>query len=133
MPVTSDPEVHKKLIKHLETKQKTVSRKYNGYEYIENKSSDILLIAYGALSRAAYDLKDNFAIYRPVRIFPIVEKLRDIAKKYKEIVVMEMNTGQYANEVERLLHREVKLISIMGGEIDLNEIWTKLRRIKRGK
>ena len=133
MPITSDPEVHKKLIKHLETKQKKVSRKYNDYEYIENKSSDILLITYGALSRAAYDLKEDFAIFRPVRIFPIVEKLKEIAKQYKEIVVMEMNAGQYANEVERLLHREVKLISIMGGKIDLNEIWTKLRRIKKGK
>ncbi len=132
-PATSDPEVHKKLIKHLEAKQKKVSRKYNDYEYIENKSSDILLITYGALSRAAYDLKEDFAIFRPVRMFPIVEKIKDIAKKYKEIVVMEMNTGQYANEVERLLHREVKLISIMGGEIDLNEIWTKLRRIKKKK
>ncbi len=132
-PVTSDPEVHKKLIKHLETKQKKVSMKYNDYEYIENKSSDILLISYGALSRAAYDLKEDFAIYRPVRIFPIVEKIKDIAKKYKEIVVLEMNTGQYANEVERLLHREVKLISIMGGKIDLNEIWKKLRRIKKKK
>ncbi len=133
MPVTSDPEVHRKLIKHLEAKQKKVSRKYNNYEYIENKSSDILLITYGALSRAAYDLKEDFAIYRPVRMFPIVEKIKEIAKKYKEIVVMEMNAGQYANEVERLLHREVKLISIMGGKIDLNEIWTKLRRIKKGK
>jgi 2-oxoglutarate ferredoxin oxidoreductase subunit alpha len=132
-PVTSDPEVHKKLIKHLEAKQKKVSRKYNDYEYIENKSSDILLITYGALSRAAYDLKEDFAIFRPVRMFPIVEKIKDIAKHYKEIVVMEMNTGQYANEVERLLHREVKLISIMGGKIDLNEIWTKLRRIKKKK
>ncbi len=132
-PATSDPEVHKKLIKHLEAKQKKVSRKYNDYEYIENKSSDILLITYGALSRAAYDLKEDFAIFRPVRMFPIVEKIKEIAKKYKEIVVMEMNTGQYANEVERLLHREVKLISIMGGEIDLNEIWTKLRRIKKRK
>ncbi|ODS29819.1 MAG: 2-oxoglutarate ferredoxin oxidoreductase alpha subunit, partial [Candidatus Scalindua rubra] len=131
MPVTSDPEVHKKLIKHLETKQKKVSRKYNNYEYIENKSSGILLITYGALSRAVYGLKEDFAIYRPVRIFPIVEKLKDIAKKYKEIVVMEMNTGQHANEVERLLHREVKHVSVMGGKIDLNEIWTKLRRIKK--
>jgi 2-oxoglutarate ferredoxin oxidoreductase subunit alpha len=133
MPATSDLEVHKKLIKHLEAKQKKVSRKYNDYEYIENKSSNILLITYGALSRAAYGLKEDFAIFRPVRIFPMVEKIKDIAKKYKEIVVMEMNTGQYANEVERLLHREVKLISIMGGEIDLNEIWTKLRRIKKRK
>ena len=132
-PMTSDPEVHKKLIKRFEAKQKKVSRKYNDYEFIENKNSDILLIAFGALSRAAYDLKDDFSIYRPIRIFPIVEKLKEIAKKYKEIVVMEMNAGQYANEVERLLHREIKSIPILGGKIDLNEIASKLRRIKRKK
>jgi len=132
-PVTSDPEVHKKLIKRLETKQKKVARKYNDYEYIENKNSKILIIAYGALSRAAYDLKDDYAIYRPVRIFPIVEKLKEIAKDYEDIVVIEMNTGQFANEAERFLHREIKLIPILGGKIDLNEIWTKLRRIKKKK
>ena len=132
-PVTSDPEVHKKLIKHFETKQKKVARKYNDYEYIENNESDILLITFGALSRAAYDLKEDFAIYRPIRIFPIVERLKEIAKKYKEIVVMEMNTGQYANEVERLLHREIKSIPILGGKIDLNEIASKLRKIKKKK
>ncbi len=130
-PVTSDPEVHKKLIKRLETKQKKVSRKYNDYEYIENKDSKSLLITYGALSRAAYDLKDDYAIYRPVRIFPIVEKLKEIAKDYEEIVVMEMNTGQYVNEVERLLHRKINFIPILGGKIDLNEIWTKLKKIKK--
>ncbi len=132
-PVTSDPEVHKKLIKRLEAKQKKISRKYNDYEYIENKDSDTLLIAYGAMSRVAYDFKEDFAIYRPVRIFPIVEKIKEIAKKYKEIVVIEMNTGQYANEVERFLYREVKLIPILGGKIDLNEIASKLRRIKKKK
>ena len=132
-PATSDPEVHKKFIKHLEAKQKKVSKKYNNYEYIENKDSDTLLIAYGAMSRVAYDFKEDFAIYRPVRILPIVEKIKEIAKKYKEIVVMEMNTGQYANEVERFLHREVKLIPILGGKIDLKEIASKLRKIKKKK
>jgi 2-oxoglutarate ferredoxin oxidoreductase subunit alpha len=46
---------------------------------------------------------------------------------------MEMNTGQYANEVERLLYREVKLLPILGGKIDLNEIASKLMRIKKKK
>jgi 2-oxoglutarate ferredoxin oxidoreductase subunit alpha len=132
-PVTSDPEVHKKLIRRLEAKQKKISRKYNDYEYIENKDSDTLLIAYGAMSRVAYDFKEDFAIYRPVRIFPIIEKIREIAKKYKQIVVMEMNMGQYANEIERLLLREVKLLPILGGKIDLNDIAAKLRGIKKRK
>ncbi len=132
-PATSNPEVHKKLIKHLETKQKKVSKKYNDYEYIENNSSDTLLIAYGAMSRASYNFKDDYSIFRPIRIFPIVEKIKEIAKKYKEIIVMEMNTGQYKSEVEKLLHREVKLVPILGGKIDLQDIWGGLRRLKRGK
>ncbi len=132
-PVTSDPEVHKKLIRRLEAKQKKISGKYNDYEYIENKDSDTLLIAYGAMSRVAYDFKDDFSIYRPVRLFPIIEKIREISKKYKQIVVMEMNMGQYANEIERLLLREVKLLPILGGKIDLNEIAAKLKGIKKRK
>ncbi|MDR4503946.1 MAG: hypothetical protein MRK01_04025 [Candidatus Scalindua sp.] len=131
LPATSDPEIHRKFIKHLEKKQKKVAKKYNGYEYIENASSDTLLIAYGALSRVSYHFKDDFAIYRPVRIFPMVEDIKEIAGQYKKIVVMEMNAGQYVNEVERMLHRKVHLISILGGKIDLQEIWTKLRRFRR--
>ncbi len=133
IPATSDPEVHKKFIKHLERKQKRIAKKYNGYEYIENSSSDTLLIAYGSLSRVSYHFKDDFAIYRPIRIFPMIEDIKEIAGQYKEVIVMEMNTGQYANEVERLLHHKVHLVPILGGKVDLQEIWTKLRRTRRGK
>lgn len=133
-PETSNPEVHKKLIKHFENKQKKVAKKYNHYEYIENKSSKSLLISYGAVSRAAFHFKDEYALYRPIRIFPMVEDIKEIAKKYKEVIVMEMNVGQYAGEVERLIHRDVKRISILGGKIDLRDITTRLKRTgKKGK
>jgi len=39
---------------------------------------------------------------------------------------MEMNTGQYAHEIERILHREVEFIPILGGRIDLAEINQKI-------
>ncbi len=132
-PATSNPDVHKKLIRHFETKQRKVAKKYNHYEYIENKSSDALLISYGAMSRAAYSFKEDYAIYRPIRIFPMVEDVKVIAKKYKEVIVMEMNSGQYANEVERLIHREVKLVSIQGGKIDLQDIGSRLKRARKKK
>ncbi len=132
-PAASDTDAHKKLIKHFETKQKKIAKKYNNYEYVENKSSDTLLISYGATSRASYYFKEDYAIYRPIRIFPIVEDIKEIAKKYKKIVVIEMNAGQYANEVERLIHREVELISIQGGRIDLHDIGLRLKRINRKK
>ena len=125
-PITSNPEVHRDLISHLQEKQCEVSKKYNFYEYIENDSSDTLLISYGALSRAAYYFKENYAIYRPIRMFPVVEDIKDIAEKYNNIVVMEMNAGQYAGEIEKICHREVGLISILGGRIDIKEIEHRL-------
>jgi 2-oxoglutarate ferredoxin oxidoreductase subunit alpha len=125
-PMTSSPEVHRSLISHLQTKQHEVSKKYNLYEYIENTSSDTLLISYGALSRATHYFKEDYAIYRPIRLFPVVEDIKAIAEKYDNIVVMEMNAGQYAGEIEKTCHRKVELISILGGRTELKEIKHKL-------
>jgi len=41
-----------------------------------------------------------------------------------------MNTGQYAHEIERILHREVEFIPILGGRIDLVEIKKKIFEVK---
>ena len=132
-PATSKPDVHRKIIRHLETKQRRISKKYNDFEYIENKYSDTLLISYGALSRASYHFREECALYRPIRIFPMIKDIKKIARKYKKIIMMEMNAGQYSYEIERLLYREVKLVSVLGGKIDLQDIWTRLKRIKSKK
>ena len=48
------------------------------------------------------------------------------ASRYKRILIVEMNMGQYAREIERILHREVEFIPILGGRIDLKEIKQKI-------
>ena len=121
-PKTADPYAYRKLINHLLAKSRDVSVKYNFYEYIENRNARTLLITYGALSRAAYSFKKSFSLYRPIRMFPVVEDIKNIAGKYENIVVMEMNCGQYVNEIERMLHRSVEFVPIIGGKIDLYEI-----------
>lgn len=129
MPKTSDVDNYRRLIAHLYEKQQVTARQYNHYEYRQcRKETDTLLIAYGALSRAAYYFKDDCALYRPVRIFPVVEEVKSIAPQYKRILVMEMNKGQYAHEIERILHREVECIPILGGRIDLDEIKQEIRQ-----
>ncbi|MGR3311554.1 MAG: 2-oxoacid:acceptor oxidoreductase subunit alpha [Candidatus Brocadiales bacterium] len=125
-PITSDPEVHRNLMLHLQAKQHEVAEEYNLYEYIKNDSSDTLLISYGALSRVAYYFKEDYAIYRPIRMFPVVKDIKDIAEKYENIIVMEMNAGQYVGEIEKICHREVGLLPILGGKTDLKEIEHKL-------
>ncbi|MEE9201316.1 MAG: thiamine pyrophosphate-binding protein [Candidatus Brocadiales bacterium] len=129
-PITSDPEVHRALLKRFEKKCETVAKKYNFYEYIENKDADTLLISYGALSRAAYEFKDEYSLFRPIRIFPLIKDLQDIADRYENIIIMEMNLGQYRNQLESVVHQHMDLISLPGGNIDLEEIRTKLDAIK---
>jgi 2-oxoglutarate ferredoxin oxidoreductase subunit alpha len=127
-PKTADVDNYRKLIRRLYEKQQIAAQRYNYYEYREcSKDTDALLISYGALSRAAYYFSDSFSLYRPIRLFPIVEEIKDIASRYKRIIIMEMNMGQYVHEIERSLHREVEFVPIVGGLIDLNEIRQKIK------
>ena len=130
VPKTSDVDNYRRLITRLHEKQQLTAQRYNYYEYIEcGKDTDTLLISYGALSRIAYYFKENFSLYRPIRMFPIVEEIKIIASRYKRILVMEMNMGQYVHEIERILHREVEFIPILGGRIDLGEIKQKINDV----
>ncbi len=134
VPKTSDIDNYRRLITRLHEKQQLTAQRYKDYEYIEcNKDTDTLLVSYGALSRIAYHFKDTFSLYRPIRMFPVVEEIKIIAPGYKRIIIMEMNTGQYAHEIERILHREVEFIPILGGRIDLSEIKQKLQEANYGR
>lgn len=127
VPQTSDVDNYRRLITRFREKQQLTAQRYNYYEYLEcSKETDTLLISYGALSRMAYYFKNDFALYRPIRMFPVVEEIRNIAPRYKRLLMMEMNMGQYVYELERILHREVEFLPILGGRIDLKEIKQKL-------
>ena len=132
-PITSDPDVHRELIERYKKKCDDVAEKYNFYEYIKNDSADTLLVSYGALSRAAYNFKDEYSLFRPIRMFPIIKDLHKIASKYKTVIIMEMNLGQYRNQMESVIHKHVELIPLLGGRIDLKEIADKLAAIKKIK
>lgn len=122
-PRTSDVENYRRFIARMHEKQQLTAQHHNYYEYLEcGRDTDTLLISYGALSRAAYYFKNEFSLYRPIRMFPIVEEIKNIASKYKRILIMEMNAGQYAHEIERILHRDIEFIPVLGGRIDLTEI-----------
>ena len=134
LPMTSDVDNYRRLITRLHEKQQLAAQRYNYYEYLEcSKDTNTLLVSYGALSRLAYYFRDTFSLYRPIRMFPVVEELKIIAHKYKRILVMEMNMGQYVHEIERLLHREVEFIPILGGRIDLKEIKQIILEVNNGK
>lgn len=128
VPKTRDSVYYRQWLKELKGKIGECAKKYAFYEYLENKKSSTLLIAYGITARVVMPLKSKCSIFKPIRIFPVLEEeLKKIAKKYKRIVVVEMNAGQYKEEVERVLQRKIELISLPGGSISLSEIEAALK------
>ena len=119
---TKDYKLYRRWIKGMKEKTQNVAKNYNFYDYFENKDSDTLLISFGISSRVISPLKEKYSIFRPIRIFPIVEEIKKISKKYEKVVVIEMNEGQYQKEMERVLKRDVNLINPRGGKIILSEI-----------
>ena len=119
-PRTADAVIYKKWLSVVKTRHKKVADRYRYYEVKENKSTDTLLISFGIVSRVVSPLASQFAMFRPVRIFPVLgDELRRYAKNYKTIVVVEANDGQYAGLVERELHRDVLYVPLVGGRISL--------------
>lgn len=127
IPKTKDSKVYEEWIKKIKERTEKTAKNYAFYEYLENKKADTLLIAYGITSRVILPLKEKYSIFRPIRIYPLLEEeLKKIAKKYEKITVIEMNDGQYKREIERVLKREVKSVPVLGGAISLEEIKEKL-------
>ncbi|MBW3015406.1 2-oxoacid:acceptor oxidoreductase subunit alpha [Candidatus Woesearchaeota archaeon] len=124
---TKDSAYYKKWMQDYKKEILETAKRYNFYEYIENKKSDTLLIAYGITSRVIMPLKEEYSIFRPIRIWPFLEdELMIIARNYKKIIVIEMNEGQYKKEVERVLKRDIKFINCNGGQLSLEEIKSRI-------
>ena len=126
-PRTADSSAYKKMNSRVKLLHDEVAARHAYCECIDNPSSDTLIISYGIVSRVVGSLKSQFAMFRPIRIFPpLVNELRECAAKYNKIVVIEANDGQYADIAQLALNREVIRIPLLGGKINLDEIKTEL-------
>jgi len=130
VPATKDAKVYREWYRKRKKEILNAAEKYSFYEYHENRRADTLLIAYGIVSRVVLSLKSNYSVFRPIRLFPIVRDLEGIAKKYKRIVAIEMNDGQYRHELEAFLKRKVDLVSQLGGRVSLEEIKNGIEQIR---
>ncbi len=127
-PRATSPAAHRELIASRAKKTAAVASRYAFYEYLPRAGADTLLVGFGGASRALYHFKDRCAIFRPIRIFPMLEELAEIARGYRRVVVVEMNTGQYRLLVEALLHRPVGFIPLLGGVVRISHIEESLKR-----
>jgi 2-oxoglutarate ferredoxin oxidoreductase subunit alpha len=124
---TNDPEAYRDWLNDLKDRHWRVADKYPLFEYLPRKDSDTLLIAFGITSRIISPLKERFSIFRPIRIYPVLEKeLRGIASSYRHIVVIEGNDGQYTSWVECAICRKVMSIPCLGGGFKLRWIRSQI-------
>jgi len=132
-PATADADEYLRQFYEAKHRHLEVASRYALYEHGWNVDADVLVVCYGIVSRVAAPLRDRFAIFRPIRIFPVLDaELAAVAQRYREVVVVEANDGQYADLVELAIHRGVKRVPLLGGRISLEAVRDGIDRVLAG-
>jgi 2-oxoglutarate ferredoxin oxidoreductase subunit alpha len=132
-PATADADEYLRQYYAAKHRHLEVAQRYALYEHGWNVDASVLVIAYGIVSRVAAPLSSDFALFRPIRIHPMLgDELRAIADRYEEVVCIEANDGQYADMAQLALNREVKRVPLLGGRISLEAVRDGLERVLAG-
>jgi 2-oxoglutarate ferredoxin oxidoreductase subunit alpha len=132
-PATADADEYLRQYYEAKHRHTEVADRYPLYEHGWNVDAKVLIVCYGIVSRVAAPLAPDYALFRPIRIHPILaDELAAIADRYEAIVCLEANDGQYADMVELALRREVKRVPLLGGRISLEAVRDGLERVLGG-
>jgi 2-oxoglutarate/2-oxoacid ferredoxin oxidoreductase subunit alpha len=132
-PATADADEYLRQYYEAKHRHLEVAGRYRLYEHGWKTDADVLVVCYGIVSRVAAPLRDEFALFRPIRIHPILdEELREITARYRDLVVVEANDGQYADMVELAIHRPVHRVPLLGGRISLEAVREGIERVLSG-
>ncbi|MCL4465070.1 MAG: 2-oxoacid:acceptor oxidoreductase subunit alpha [Chloroflexi bacterium] len=130
VPRTSDYQVYRRWLAKVKERSAAVAAKHPLYEYRPNPRSATLLISFGIISRTVLPLTEQYGYFRPIRMLPVLaEELREVAKDYRNLVVVEANDGQYASLVEQALKRDVARVPVLGGKVSPAEIADRLAEV----
>jgi 2-oxoglutarate ferredoxin oxidoreductase subunit alpha len=109
------------------------------YEETMTEDADILIVAYGSVSRSAKAALSmaraagiKAGLFRPITIWPFPEeRIKELSKKIKKILVPEMNMGQIILEIQRAAcNSTVKGLNIVNGEpITPDKIYSKIKEM----
>lgn len=113
------------------------------YEKYQLDDADYLIICYGSIALSAHEAimrmrQDGLKVgmFRPITLWPSPEKrMFELSKKFdaQNILVIEMNKGQYLREVERSMRNRPQFLSKVNGRpISPIEIMEKVREMHHG-
>lgn len=142
------PEILEKHNKHLQEKYATVAKNEVRYEAIHTEDADLVIVAYGIVSRIARTAMDKaraeglkVGILRPITLWPFpyeaIAKLAD--GRTNQFLVTEMSAGQMVEDVKLAVNgkKPVAFYGRTGGMIpnpkEIYEQITKIMNVKGGK
>ncbi len=110
---TEEIETCRKLIQRLEDKVELHKDEIESYEEFHTDDAEILIVAYGSVSLAAKEAIRHLreegikaGLFRPVTLWPSPEeKMRELAARIPKVLCVELNIGQYRDEVQRATGR----------------------------
>ena len=120
---TEDAKMADKLIRRLFGKIDSRIDEITHVEEVDLEDADVAIIAYGSASLAVKEaikelrsMGKKVGLFRPVTIWPSPEKqLKALGEKFKKILVIELNVGQYVEEIERVMQRKVEFFGKADG------------------
>jgi 2-oxoglutarate ferredoxin oxidoreductase subunit alpha len=109
--ITVDPEVIAKNQTRLRNKLEATLNTFTFYDELMQEDAEVLVITYGISARSVLAAAKKCAISgTPVSVltlktlWPVPEMLiKKRAAGYKQVLVVEMNLGQYIHEIRRIL------------------------------
>jgi len=110
---TEEIETCRKLIDRLFKKVEDHKGEIESNEEYLVDDADILLIGYGSASLAIKEAVDvlraegiKVGMFRPITLWPSPEsRMLELGKKFDKVLVVELNQGQYLEEVQRSMGR----------------------------
>jgi len=136
---TEEIETCRKLIQRLEDKVELHKDEIESYEEFEMEDAEIMIVAYGSVSLAAKEAIRHLrkagikaGLFRPITLWPSpAEKMKEYADKIEKVLVVELNIGQYRDEVQRATSRlDIDgLFKVNGRAISPYEIVNKVKEL----
>lgn len=132
--------VAEKLIQRLVNKVEHNVDDMAMYEEYMLEDAEIAVVAYGSTARSVKSAINlarkegiKVGLFRPMTIWPFLEKqTTQLSNNVKNIIVAEMNMGQYAYEVERVANKNsnvYRLGKVNGELITPDEILAKIKEV----
>ena len=124
--ITTDPRIIARTLSRLRGKLAAVADSFALFEWAPCENAEILLIVYGVTARAARaslaqlrGQERKIALLVLKTLYPVPVKLiKKCLAGVRQVVVLEMNLGQYVREIERLADGvPVRHFGQMNGEL----------------